>query len=110
MLIIGSAAGVVAMGMGGAVLAHDIKRSLHVRLVAPIEWRLKQVYSSRELNKKEALAFVQKQDKRRKALISQLSGKPYDSSIFDVVINRVSFSEDEVVELIIDLMRKKGLI
>lgn len=100
----------IILGMGGCVLTHDIEQSLHIRFVAPLEWRVERIYKSRGLSEDAAVKFIKQQDKRRKTLLAKLSGREYDSSLFDAVLNRATLSCDQILEIITGLMREKNML
>ena len=53
---------VVIVGRGGAVVSQHIARSLHIRLEAPIEWRLENVMKKLEYSRGYALEYIHKID------------------------------------------------
>lgn len=101
---------VVIVGRGGVAFAKDNPQSFHFKLTAPLEWRVKRISSSYNKTKEDALKYVLETDKERKYLIDSFMGFETDHSIFDVVLNRQNFSDEDVVSTIIKLMKAKKVI
>lgn len=106
----GSNGNVVIIGRGGASFCSDIKRALHVRLEAPEEWRIESIARRLDFSKSYAAEYVHKNDAERELLVSKYFGKKPDNSVYDVELNRSRFSEQELVEAIIQLASVKGII
>jgi cytidylate kinase len=101
---------VIIIGRGGASICHDIKHSLHIRLVAPEDWRIAEIARRLDFSKAYATEYVKKRDEERELLVTKLLGKKPDSSAYDVELNRSRFTEKELADAIINLARIKGLI
>ena len=101
---------VIIIGRGGASICHDIRLSLHIKLVAPEDWRIAEIARRLDFSKAYATEYVKKRDAERELLITKLLGKKPDSSAYDVEINSSRFSEKEVSDAIIQLALIKGLI
>ncbi len=101
---------VIIIGRGGASICHDINLSLHVRLVAPEDWRIAEIARRLDFSKAYATEYVHKRDEERQLLITRLLGKKPDSSAYDAELNRSRFTEKELADAIIQLALIKGLI
>ncbi len=101
---------VIIVGRGGVAFANNNPDSLHFKLTAPIEWRVDHI--SRNYNKTpaEALRYILKIDQERKYLIDSFMGFDTDHSIFDVVFNRKTMSEDEIISIILNLAESRNMI
>jgi cytidylate kinase len=106
----GNNGNVVIIGRGGASICHDIRLSLHVRLVAPEDWRIAEIARRLDFSKAYATEYVRKRDVERELLVAKLLGKKPDSSAYDVELNRSRFTEKELADAIIQLALIKGLI
>lgn len=101
---------VIIIGRGGASICHDIKQSLHIKLVAPEAWRIAEIARRLDFSKAYAIEYVKKRDVERELLITKLLGKKPDSSAYDVELNRSRFTEKELADAIIQIALIKGLI
>lgn len=100
---------VVLVGRGGVALTGSVKRALHVRLVAPFYWRVENIMKKKELDIEAAEEFVVDTDEKRYNLILNfLDKKPLNLDyLFDVTINRSSFSVDQAAETLCLLYKKR---
>ena len=100
---------VVIVGRGGATVSHDIKRSLHIRLEAPLEWRIeafaRKYTSSLDFSRK----FIIRRDIERDEFNNRVTGEKTLNLLYDCVINRSRFTVDEIVELVFRMASFKGI-
>jgi cytidylate kinase len=101
----GNKGNVVIVGRGGANICRNINRSLHIRIEAPVEWRIAEIARRMDFSK----AYAQKHDTERELLVTKLFGKKPDNSVYDVELNRSRFSEKEIVDAIVQLAIIKGV-
>jgi len=106
----GTNGNVVIVGRGGASFCVDIKKSLHVRLEAPEAWRIEAIAKRLDFSKAYATEYVRKTDIERELLVSRFFGHKPDNSEYDIEVNRSRFSEQEIVDTIVQLASIKGLI
>jgi cytidylate kinase len=106
----GTNGNVVIVGRGGAGICSDIKRSLHIRMEAPEDFRIAEVAKRMDFSKSYATEYVRKQDAERELLVKKLFGHMPDNSVYDIELNRSRFSEKQIVDTIIQLASIKGLI
>lgn len=106
----GTNGNVVIVGRGGASFCAGIKKSLHIRLEAPEEWRIEAIAKRLDFSKAYATEYVRKTDIERELLVTRFLGHKPDNSVYDIEINRSRFSEQEIVEAIIQLASIKELI
>lgn len=101
---------VVILGMGGAILGRDIERSVHVRLIAPLDWRVRKVYKSLNMSIPEAKKFVQSQDRKRTGFRQSVSDDFTDHTVFDLTLNRMTMTDQDIIETIKVVMKRRKLI
>lgn len=101
---------VIIVGRGGVAFKKDNPESIHIKLTAPIEWRIDRIVKNYNKTRKEALKYVLEVDQERKFLIDSFMGFDTDCSIFDLTFNRQTLKDDEVISIILNLMEKRKLI
>ncbi len=101
---------VIIVGRGGASITRDMPNSLHIRIMAPFDWRVKQVCKKRNLAQEQVELFAKDIDQKRQVFKDFFANKPIDITIFDLVFNRMTVTEDEIVESIINLVELRKLI
>ena len=99
---------IIFLGRGSVAVTRSIKNALHVRFVAPLDWRINQVAVRFNLTMVKAATFVKESDERRTKLIECFGGK-YDNSLFDVTFNTATLTHEEIVDQIFGLAKHKGL-
>lgn len=101
---------IIIVGRGGSIVTQKFSNTLHVRLIASIDWRTKKIAKDQGIHYNEAWQVVQHFDETRTLWMEHLSGKRYDESLFDLILNVQTMSEDEMVEVIIRSMQMRRLI
>jgi cytidylate kinase len=101
---------IILVGRGGVAITQNYSNALHIRLQAPLAWRVQGVCYRRGISESEAIDLIRETDKKRHALIEIFLGKPFDLSLFDLVYNCQTFEPDEIVRGIIRMMEVKNLI
>lgn len=100
---------VILVGRGGVSISREVKKSLHVRLVAPFYWRVKNIMKKRKLDIEDAEEFtVDTDEKRYNMILNFLEKKPLNIDyLFDATINRSSFSIEQLAEIITELYGRR---
>jgi hypothetical protein len=92
---------VILVGRAAHVITRQMKNVFHVRLIAPLEQRVKQVMSHSQLDDKAALKFIQKEDLGRKRYLkTNLHSNIDDNLQYDLVINTARIPHREAAHLI----------
>lgn len=100
---------VVIIGRGGVSITRDMVNALHVRLVAPLYWRIENVMKKKGMLQEKAEEYVVDTDERRyKLIIDFLDKKPLNLDfLFDVTLNRSSFTIEQLSSLILSMYETK---
>lgn len=101
---------VIIVGRGGVSITRDIPDSLHIKLMAPLEWRINYVSKNHMITLAEAKKKIQTIDANRIKLCEYFEGSKIDNSAFDVIFNFMTLDEDDIITSIIKLMESKDLI
>ena len=102
---------VVIIGRGGMSVTRHLPLGVHVRLFAPLEWRLQRLIETSQCQTmQEAKALSKQMDFKRNALLkSKTQSKNFEDD-FDVFYNCRYMNEEEISDSIIHLLRVKKLI
>ena len=102
---------VVIVGRGSVSIAHEIKDSLHIKLVAPFAWRVENVMRKKDMNAATAEKYVIETDAKRNELIHTFLDKKTTNieSLFDLTLNRESFSIQDSADIIVSMYDRKVL-
>ena len=99
----------VILGRCGAVITKDLPHSLHVRLIAPLDWRTEVIKKRFNLTEKKAQEYILDIDKKRAQLRNSLAGKEVDDTFYDLIFNAKRFEFDEMVEVIMKTLEVKKI-
>ncbi len=101
---------VIIIGRASSVSTRNIRNGLHVRLVAPLDWRVNEIVKRKPLSYNQALEFIIENDLRRKKLLEDFAQKKIDEIPFDLIINRQVFNVKQTTDLILNTMEIKGIL
>ena len=99
----------IIVGRAGCVVAKHIPKSVHVRLIAPLDWRINQIKMRFNISTSAAAAKVKETDKRRENFMEFYRGNKPDSELFDLILNRSTLSSEEIVEQICLICQRRGM-
>jgi len=101
---------VIIVGRGGAAITNNIKNSLHIKLIADIEWRAKNVGIIHDMGIDEAIPFTIDYDKNRKIFLDYYWEKNSDHSIFDLIYNCSKMTDEDIVASIIHILERRKIL
>jgi len=101
---------VVLVGRGGAAILQGRPGALHVRLQAPVNWRIEALIIARNINSTEARKIIETTDKKRAALYELILGRKLDPYIFDVVFNCSTLPKKQIVQGILAMMEAREML
>ncbi len=100
----------IIVGRGGSVCVQEFKKSLHIRITAPLEWRVKNIQERFKLSHEDAVYQAEHIDEGRKILRDKLYGKPTETiELFDCSLNAARMTEHEMVAVIANLVQERKL-
>lgn len=100
----------IIVGRAGHIIACDIENAFHIRLVAPLEYRIKTIMGNNKLNHEEAIDFIRKVENERILFRNAISKTKHNDDIFDLTLNRASFSDEDAVDIIEYTVNKKKIL
>lgn len=101
---------VVIVGRAGVAISREIKKSLHVRLMAPLDWRISRIIQNQNISKEKALDMITEKDTNRKRFLEYYLGQKFQQHIFDVVFNCGFLTLEEIGDSIIHLAAQRKMI
>ena len=94
---------VIFVGRGANVITAGLKTSFHVRLVAPLEARIKHIAGRYQLTTEAAAAYVKERDRARRRYVERNFLADTDDPLqYDVTINTGRMSFDDAARVIVD--------
>jgi cytidylate kinase len=98
---------IIFLGRGSVAVTRKLKNSFHIKLMAPLDWRIEQVMTRFNYTREKAIVFVDESDKQRAKLIECFGGNA-DYSLFDATFNTATLTHDEIVDQILVLAMHRG--
>ena len=100
----------IIIGRGATTLLSDLPNKLSIRLEAPLEWRINRVAQMKNMSRNEAEEYVLKSDEKRCRFTQSVIGRKYENSDFDIIFNYASLSDDQIVEVMVTVLKSKKII
>ena len=92
-------------GHAGQFLLQGLSGVLKLKILAPLEYRVRAAMTELDLTREQALKHIQVVDERRAKWVRQLYGRDWnDPSLYDLVINLDQMSVETAVELVVCLL------
>ena len=101
---------VIIVGRGGIAITQDIERSLHIKIEAPLKWRINDVSKNQMISLMEAKKKINHIDHQRAVLREYFVRDNKELPPFDVTFNYYTLDEDDIIAAIVRLMEVKDLI
>ena len=102
---------VILLGRGGAVACAGMERGLHVRLVAPYQWRTEKIARERNIDILEAQAIASREEVQREAFARDFTGEDVaNPHLYDVIFNNERNDVNTIAEAVFSLMRGREII
>ena len=98
---------VVYHGLAGHFFLQDVPHVLKVRIIADLEYRIKEEMKRENISEKDARYILKKDDDERRKWGLYLYGKDTaDSSLYDIVLHIDNLKADDAVEILIDAVKR----
>jgi len=101
---------IIIVGRAAVGITSKIDGGLHIRLTAPLEWRINSLRKREGFEDVDIKKFIGKHDKKKANMIKRFCNVEFNEIPFDVVINCAKFDEDQIVKIIINAMQLKVII
>ncbi len=99
----------IIVGRAGHLIANDIENALHVRLVAPIQWRVESLSARKNMNKTETLKYINETEKERQVFRDHYRKNKEVAESFDITIDVSRFEEDKLAQIILTAFEMRGI-
>ncbi len=99
---------VIILERGGNIITSKLHNAFNIRIVAPLENRIKHIQEIHNLDRRNSIDFIKKEEEDRKDyLMNYFHRNIEDPVLYHLVINSGQFSYDEVVQIIGNSVIKK---
>ena len=100
----------IIIGRGANSICSEIEDALSVRLVAPLDWRIKKAMKTKKYTREEAISCIQNTEKDRNKFRNSIMGKLHESEEFDLTVNQAKYNNSETIEIILAALHAKKII
>ncbi|GAP42134.1 cytidylate kinase-like family [Lentimicrobium saccharophilum] len=102
---------VIIVGRGGAAVTMGWPNALHIKLTAPVQWRLDTLIARHNLKREETVKQMASIDhKRFKMQRDYLKGGIDINDLYDLVINCSKVTHPEIVGIVISMLESRKMI
>ncbi|MCX6228537.1 MAG: cytidylate kinase-like family protein [Bacteroidia bacterium] len=101
---------VVIVGRGSEVLSHNIPKSMHIRLFAPMDWKIEAISQRNNCEALEAKKIIVQGDKLRMAFRDSYLKRDDPPFKYDLEFNCARLTQPEIIALILQLAEYRKLI
>jgi cytidylate kinase len=99
---------VILIGRGANIITAKLPHVFHVRLVAPLENRIKQIQKSDHLDRNGAIELIRREDRGRKRYLKRYYKKDIgDPLLYDLTLNTGRVGFDEAARIIADAVIRR---
>jgi cytidylate kinase len=97
----------IIAGRSGFFVFRDHPNHLSILIQAKMDYRISRLEQKRGISREEALKIIKEVDKGRENYVKKYTGTSrYDTRNYDIVLNADEHTEDEIVDLIIQYIKK----
>jgi cytidylate kinase len=100
----------IIVGRAGSAILKDIPNSLHVKLIAPLDFRVDGVSRRHQIPHSEAKRLTIDMDRKRTQLRNEFAGGNVSMEDYDLILNCKHLNTNEIVGIIAKAAEVKGLI
>lgn len=101
---------VIIVGRAGVATTSKSANGLHIRFVAPYEWRVSSLQKRKEFDNINIARFIKEHDAKKRKLIEDFCGKDINDIYYDLTLNCATFSRQHNIALILEAMKMKNLL
>jgi len=95
----------IIVGRGSQMVLHGLPNVVHVRLIAPLDWRVQHICELENVSAEEAGKIIQTRDRSREQYVKRhFRRNVADPLLYHVVINRGSVDAETAAEMIEDVV------
>ena len=101
---------IIIVGRAGVATTRDLSGGLHIRFTAPYEWRYNSLKKRKAFKEEDLAKFIKKHDIKKRKLIEDFCGKDIKDIQFDLTFNCATFTRQQIVSIIVEVMKWKKMI
>lgn len=101
----------IVIGRAGCVIGAHSSSGFHIRLTAPLSWRVERYAEAHQLSLEEAERRIQLLEPEREELFEKFYGRDIsDPDLYDMTLNQAKIPPELLSDLVLKAMEGKGLL
>lgn len=97
---------VVIVGRGGQVLLRNVPHVLHLRVVAPLEFRIENIMKQKGFSKEDALRYISEKDRSAQEYLYRFYNVDWnDPELYHLILNMGMLNIDQAVKMVKELVK-----
>lgn len=101
---------IVIVGRAAVGITTDMPKGMHIRLIAPLEWRINSLKKRKTFDGIDVEKFISEHDKKKVAMIKRFCNKGMDEIPFNMSLNCAKFSQEQIVQIISLAVKMKDIL
>lgn len=98
----------IIVGRAGAALTYGLQKSIHIKLFAPVEWRIQSLMSRYHASREHLVKDINSIDlKRHKLITSAYKGVDDIDMLYDIHFNTSTVTHQEIVAVVLRLIEER---
>lgn len=99
----------IILGRGANYILADKKEGLHVKLIAPLDARVRNIMKVRKLGEKEARKLVEQIDEERRNFVQRYFNPDFrECEKFDLTFNTANVSSEAICKVVLLMLKEKS--
>ncbi|MCB0497635.1 MAG: cytidylate kinase-like family protein [Cyclobacteriaceae bacterium] len=99
---------VIILGRAGVAIVKHNRRNLHIKLTAPLDWRVQKVAKENNITEAKALKHIKESDEKRQKFKKYYMGRKVDITDYDLVLNVSSLTKREICSALVSMIQEKS--
>lgn len=102
----------ILVGRGSVVITRGLRYGLHLRFVAPLQYRIQKVMEIQKIKDRlTAEKLIEEKDKQRHEFMTQyIKFDAYDPASYDLTFNIAQFTPDQIATIVIAALKSRKFI
>lgn len=100
----------VIVGRAANIIAEDIKAKLRIKLQAPLLWRVNRIRENSNMSFTVAQDYVLEVDRQRELMVQHIAGRKLANYDFDLIFNCATFTDDQIIDTILQTIKCRNMI
>lgn len=102
---------VILIGRGSSIITKNIPKGIHIRIKAPDDWKIKRIMELENCSRSNAKNILKIHSREREGYVKKIMKADLnDISYYDLIFNNSRMSKEQMISIILELMKNKRYI